>query len=201
MKVHHPDVGGDPQMAKAIEEAYRELSSKPQHFRPLPATSSAVPALKDQQRYLEIQILELKLNQAYNCPPECAFYQRNCRYKQALAFGSGELKTLHASTLYLLVSNQTDFSQRFDCCNGRGVLVDQTGDFYPCQRVCTWQHSPRHKEAGVELFPATKANVQLWFPQLLPGRRPIRFVYKHKVIISGRTGDRLDEELIELPLC
>mgnify|MGYP002344123748 CR=1 FL=1 len=205
MKKHHPDVGGDPETAKEIEEAYRNLTLALEPSFPL------TPGVRRQRRgeivpapavgrHLEIQIGALQPNQVFTCPRECGYYSRSCRYKQLLSLESEDLFAFRASTLILHVRNGTAFSQQMDCRNGRAVLVDQMGDFYQCHQVCSWQHPPKYKEAGVELFPGTRATVMLWFPQLPPGRRVSRFVYKHKVLVRGTHGDWLDEELFELTL-
>ena len=208
MKKHHPDVGGDPAMAKIIEEAYRTLMSRPdRHSRggvsvrkrsEAAITGRGLAPTAFQGQYLEIRTDRLQPNQIFPCPRECSYNLRNCRYKQLFARGNENLTALRATSLLLHVRNQTSFAQRMDCLNGKGVLVDQTGDFYCCYQVCSWQQSPKYKETGVELFPNTRATVQLWFPELPPGRWHTRFVYKHKVLVRDLRGDWLDEELIEL---
>lgn len=211
MKKHHPDVGGDPERAKEIEEAYRNLAlalepsfpgtlyARSQQETAVAHGAQIVPA-PTRGRHLEIQIAELQPNQVFTCPRECSYYRRSCRYKQLLSLESKDLFALRASILILHVRNRASFSQQMDCRNGRGVLVDQMGDFYQCHQVCAWQHPPKYKEAGVELFPGTRATVQLWFPQLPSGRWAARFVYKHKMLVRDVQGDWLDEELIELAL-
>lgn len=214
MKKHHPDVGGDPQQAKKIEEAYRNLSrglhssplrkmvSHPQAGSPesrRPAGAVVVHRV-NQGKYLEAQVLDIQPNQVYTCPRECSFYQRNCRYKQQLSLESKDLFALRATTLALRLRNSASFTQQVDCRNGRAVIVDQMGDFYGCQNICTWQHPPKYKEASVEMFPDTQATLMLWFPQLPMGRYAKRFVYKHRVMVRDLQGDWLDEELIEIGL-
>lgn len=211
MKKHHPDVGGNPETAKEIEEAYRNLTLALEPSFPLTPgvrRHQEAPARRRGEivpapavgRHLEIQIGALQPNQVFTCPRECGYYSRRCRYKQLLSLESEDLFAFRASTLILHVRNGTDFSQQMDCRNGRAVLVDQMGDFYQCHQVCNWQHPPKYKEAGVELFPGTRATLMLWFPQLPPGRRVSRFVYKHKVLVRGTHGDWLDEELFELTM-
>jgi hypothetical protein len=208
MKIHHPDVGGDPQRAKEIEEAYRMLSqesplrgtgSRPQTKAPAhyDAPGAVVPRTI-RGKHLEMQILELQSNQVFTCPRECSYHRRRCRYKQQLSLESKDLFAFRATTLLLRLRNPSPYAQQVDCRNGRAVLIDQMGDFYACQNVCTWQHPPKYKEAAVEMFPDTQATMMLWFPQLPPGRYAKRFVYKHKVLVRDLQGDWLDEELIEL---
>lgn len=209
MKIHHPDVGGDPQRAKEIEEAYRILSQElpprtvaqaqpkaPVHYD----SPGAVIPRAIRGKHLEVQILELQANQVFTCPRECSFYRRKCRYKQQLSLESKDLFAFRATTLVLRLRNSSPYAQQVDCRNGRAVLIDQMGDFYACQTVCTWQHPPKYKEAAVEMFSDTQATMMLWFPQLPAGRYAKRFVYKHKVMIRDIQGDWLDEELIELTL-
>ncbi|HBI56242.1 MAG TPA: hypothetical protein DDY38_05415, partial [Firmicutes bacterium] len=90
MKRHHPDVGGDPERAKEIEEAYRNLALAREpsfpgtlHARSQQETAVAhgaqiVPA-PTRGRHLEIQIAELQPNQVFTCPRECSYYRRSCR--------------------------------------------------------------------------------------------------------------------------
>lgn len=208
MKKHHPDVGGDPAKAKEIEEAYRNLSMQSSFSRPQKTSGQAVEAVSGRaivssssgSRHLEIQVADLQPNQVFTCPRECSYYRRGCRYKQVLSLESKDLYALRGTTLLLHVRNRASFPQQVDCRNGRGVLVDQMGDFYQCHQVCSWQHPPKYKEAGVELFPGTRATIQLWFPQLPSGRWPEKFVYKHKVLVRDVLGDWMDEELIQLQL-
>lgn len=208
MKKHHPDVGGDSEKAKEIEEAYRRLSRSPVYSDPTPTPGqegiTVAPTVMAPTvcggRHLQIQVVEMLPNQVFPCPRECGFYHRNCRHKQGLSLESKDLLALRASILILQVGNQANYSQKMDCANGRAVLVDQAADFYYCQQVCSWLHPPRYKEGGVELFPGTRATVQLWFPQLPPGRWPLRFVYKHKILVRDTAGDWQDEEIIDLPL-
>lgn len=208
MKKHHPDVGGDPARAKEIEEAYRNISlessfSRSQETRQretAPAPGREVVPVFPGSRHLDMQVADLQPNQVFICPRECSFYRRNCRYKQVLSLESKDLYALWGTTLLLHVRNRAAFPQQVDCRNGRGVLVDQMGDFYQCHQVCKWQHPPKYKETGVELFPGTRATIQLWFPQLPSGRWPKKFIYKHKVLVRDVRGDWMDEELIELPL-
>lgn len=205
MKIHHPDVGGDAEKAKEIEEAYRYLSRGPGAFR-RQATQPVVPKSRElapipkEGRNLSLRISQLLTNQVFACPRECTYYGRLCRYKQTLSVESMEAHALKASTLLLQVSNNASYPQQLDCRYGRGALVDQVGDFYLCHQICAWQHQPKYKETGVELFPGTRATLLLWFPQLPPGRWPTRFVYKHKVLVRDIKGDWLDEELIELSI-
>lgn len=204
MKIHHPDVGGDPEKAKEIEEAYRYLSSNPGISQQRAAGQPVVPMSKElapifqEGRNLSLRVSKLLTNQVFACPRECTYYGRLCRYKQTLSVESMDVHALKASTLLLQVSNNAPYSQQFDCRYGRGALVDQVGDFYLCHQICAWQHQPKYKETGVDLFPSTRATVLLWFPQLPPGHWPTRFVYKHKVLVRDIKGDWLDEELIEL---
>lgn len=208
MKIHHPDVGGNPEVAKAIEEAYRHLSARPGPFVQKPAFTDKLVTLGNKElapistggRNLTITVSKMLANQVFPCPGECVYFRRFCRYKQALSLETKDLQALRASTLLLQVSNNSPHPQQFDCRFGRGVLVDQTGEFYHCHQVCSWLHQPKYKETGVELFPGTHAAIQLWFPQLPPGRWPQRFVYKHRALIREIRGDWLDEELIELSI-
>jgi hypothetical protein len=208
MKKHHPDVGGDPEKAKEIEEAYRNLCFEPSFSRFPKSSQPQVAAAQGREivslspgdRCLDIQVANLQPNQVFTCPRECSFYRRGCRYKQALSLESNDLYALRGTTLLLHVRNRATFPQQVDCRNGRGVLVDQMGDFYHCHQVCWWQHPPKYKETGVELFPGTRATIQLWFPQLPSGRWPERFVYKHKVLVRDVRGDWMHEELIQLQL-
>lgn len=214
MKIHHPDVGGDAEKAKEIEEAYRQLSASlpkntviqsPQGRKVYPARSDPgsplpVKAVSVKGKYIEAQILDLQPNQVFSCPRECSFYQRNCRYKQQLSVESKDLFAFRATTLIIRLRNAAPYTQQIDCRSGRAALIDQLGDFYGCQNVCTWQHPPKYKEAAVEMFPGTQATVMLWFPQLPAGRYVTRFVYKHRVMVRDIHGDWLDEELIELAL-
>ncbi len=208
MKIHHPDVGGDPQRAKEIEEAYRILSQAVQPIRGRAAPSrevksvgqAVVPHAINRGKHLDVQILELQSNQVFTCPRECSFYRRSCRYKQQLSLESKDLFAFRATTLVARLRNSSLYPQQVDCLSGRAVLVDQVGDFYNCHNVCTWQHPPKYKEAAVELFPDTQATLMLWFPQLPSGRYAKRFVYKHKVMVRDLQGDWLDEELIDLAL-
>lgn len=225
MKIHHPDVGGDPEKAKEIEEAYRNLSgalevaasrsvavsrpaaSWPKHHttvsRPAPVAVPRRPGTSltvIRGKYIEVQILDVQVNQVFPCPRECSFYNRSCRYKQQLSLETSDLFAFRATTLTVRVRNAAAYAQQVDCRNGRAALIDQMGDFYHCQTVCTWQHPPKYKEASVEMFPDTQATLLLWFPQLPFGRHITRFVYKHKVMVRDVQGDWLDEELIELAL-
>jgi len=217
MKIHHPDVGGDTRKAQEIEEAYRMLAGDMQ----VAAAKSAATAFKQtysrqnqssvvrrspsapaiiRGKYLEVQALELQPNQVFTCPRECSFYRRSCRYKQQLSLESNDLFAFRATTLTLRMRNSAQYTQQVDCRSGRAALIDQMGDFYHCQQVCSWQHPPKYKEAAVEMFPNTQATVMLWFPQMPSGRYVKRFVYKHKVLVRDETGDWPDEELIELAL-
>lgn len=217
MKKHHPDVGGSIEKAKAIEEAYRNLSNALQpprrsarvrqqtksnsDSRPVPTTTGRQVVLATGKgKYIEVQALELQPNQVLTCPRECSFYHRSCRYKQQLSLESKDLFAFRATTLALRFRNPASYPQQIDCRNGRAALIDQMGDFYHCQTVCHWQHPPKYKEAAVEMFPGTQASLMLWFPQLPSGRYVTKFYYKHKVMVRDTRGDWLDEELIELPL-
>lgn len=212
MKIHHPDAGGSTKKAQEIEEAYRNISSIAPLTGNRPATPFSRSASKDiaprgtkslavvRGKYIEIQIVELLPNQVFSCPRECSFYRRNCRYKQQLSVESRDLFALRATTLVIRLRNAASYAQQVDCRSGRAAIIDQVGDFYHCQNICTWQHPPKYKEAAVEMFPSTQASLMLWFPQLPAGRYATRFVYKHKVMVRDVQGDWLDEELIELDL-
>lgn len=211
IKIHHPDVGGDPKMAMAIEEAYRHLSgaiaphnSMPQIRRspktPMASKGAIQPWGMIKGQNIDIEVLEFLQNQVFTCPKGCSFHGRNCRYKQQLSVESKDFFAFRASTLKLLIRNKMSFAQQIDCRSGRAAIIDQMGDFYHCQTVCTWQHSPKYKEASVEMFPNTQATLLLWFPQIPPGRFIQRFVYKHKLILRDQNSDWFSEELLELPI-
>lgn len=221
MKIHHPDVGGDTEKAKEIEEAYRNLTSSSKmavrksamaehktETAPAPGfvrgnvtrASTQLTQVIVKGKYIEVQILEVQPNQVLTCPRECSFFRRSCRYKQQLSLESSDLFAFRATTLLLRIRNAAPYPQQVDCRSGRAALIDQLGDFYHCQTVCNWQHPPKYKEAAVEMFPDTQATLMLWFPQLPSGRYVTRFIYKHKVMVRDIQGDWLDEELIELAL-
>jgi len=216
MKIHHPDVGGNAEKTKEIEEAYRNLTgalhqttlrattpdssaSRPGSRAMAPLHNSISPVVTT-GKYIEVQVLELQPNQVFPCPRECSFYRRSCRYKQQLSLETKDLFAFRATTLVLRMRNSASYAQQVDCRSGRAALIDQIGDFYHCQAACNWQHPPKYKEAAVEMFPGTQATIMLWFPQLPSGRYATRFVYKHKVTVRDIQGDWLDEELIELAL-
>lgn len=209
MKIHHPDVGGDPEKAKEIEKAYRYLTSAMVKADTVPvqpqrseqrARGHLVRVCSAKGKYLEVAVLELLPNQVFACPRECSFYRRSCRFKQQLSLVSQDQYALRATTLLVQMRNPENYSQQIDCRNGRSVLVDQLGDFYNCTDICTWLHPPAYKGARVEMFPGTRATIMLWFPQLPAGRYITRFFYKHKVLVRDVHGDWLDEELMEMAL-
>ncbi len=209
MKIHHPDVGGDPQRAKEIEEAFRHLSAQPQPRRETDRQDTVEPPAPVRRRsdgivvagkYIEIAVFELFGNRVLSCPRECTFYRRKCRFKQVLSVESDDLLTFKATTLDIQVRNLTDNPQTVDFRHGRGVLVDQNGEFYQCHQVCAYQHPAKYKEAVVELFAGTQANIMLWFQQQPPGRYASRLVYKHRALVSGMRGDYWDQEILDVNL-
>lgn len=209
MKIHHPDVGGDPQRAKEIEEAFRHLAAQTRPAREAAEKSNVEPPTPVRKRsdsivvagkYIETAVFELSGNRVFSCPRECTFYRRKCRFKQILSVESEDLLTFKATTLDIQVRNLTDSPQVVDFRHGRGVLVDQMGDFYQCHQVCTYQHPAKYKEAVVELFAGTQANIMLWFQQQPPGRYVTRLVYKHRALVSGMRGDYWDQEILDINL-
>lgn len=209
MKIHHPDVGGDPRRAKEIEEAYRQLcAGKPAAAMSVQVAAPSGPAVAPARpggkvytgKYLQLSIFELQSNKVLTCPKECAFYQRQCRFKQLLSVESKCFLNLKATILDLQVRNLADFAQVVDFRHGRGVLVDQNGDFYQCHQVCMYQHPAKYKQACVELFAGTQANMRLWFQQQPPGRYVKRLAYKHRVQVEGQHGPYWDQEIYDLSL-
>lgn len=208
MKIHHPDVGGDPRRAKEIEEAYRQLSastagsavSQPSRPPVSQPTKRFPGRIVHHGKYLRITILQLQTNRVLPCPRECPFYQRQCRYKQLLSVESEDLLTFKATTVALQVKSLTNIAQIVDFRYGRGVLVDQNGDFYHCHQVCLYQHPPKYKEAHVELFAHTQANLMLWFQQQPPGRYVKRLVYKHRVMVDDHRSGYWDQEIFDIDL-
>ena len=74
MKIHHPDVGGDPQKAKEIEEAFRHLTAQARPAREGERQNSAGPPAPVRKhsdgvvvagKYIEIAVFELSGNRVF----------------------------------------------------------------------------------------------------------------------------------------
>ncbi|MTI93934.1 MAG: J domain-containing protein [Firmicutes bacterium] len=208
MKIHHPDVGGKPERARMIEEAYRKLLlAKPQpRTNPIkpPKPSGSENGLSNlgyRGKFLQLSLEGFKFNKIFPCPPECVFFKRLCRHRQLLpGIDTGNSPAVFATTLEIRVRNLQDFSQTIDCRAGRAVLIDQTGEFYESKPMCGTLHPLRYKEASFEMFSATQAVFCLWFQTLPPGRHISRFVYKHRVLVPKPQGEFWDEELIDISI-
>lgn len=195
MKVHHPDMGGDAKQAMEIDAAYKQLIAMP--IRGEVAHRLQPGGVMIRGKYLELALLDVSENIGLTCPRDCSFYGRICRYKQVLSVEGADPYTLRATQLTLRARSLVDYPQTIDLRNGRGVVIDQEGDFYHCQTSCSSLHPPKFKEAAVEMFGGTQASICLWYPQLAPGRFLNRFVFKHRVLARDAQGQFWDEELYE----